>query len=238
MFCAMGPLAGLLLLAAAAMPTAATPAAPAPSLRNGLPGEALRGHRWLSVDASDGNPVGLESQALALGVPSHLAWVTGAGALELIVPPALEANVSRLLLSGRESTVLREDAQQWLEGEKAARSLHPAVASRAAMPKDEFYRAWRTLDEIMAYMQDIAANAGSGVQVNEIVVGETHEGRPIRGFTIEPIPWTKGQEKKTKRPDLPKIMMHGCHHSGECKLPPSLPSSFPRRRPHRPDPFA
>ena len=64
-----------------------------------------------------------------------------------------------------------QDAQEWLEGEKADRKAHPlAPGGRAAMPKDEFYRAWRTLDEIMAYTRDIAANAGFGVQVNEIVV--------------------------------------------------------------------
>ena len=121
-----------------------------------------------------------------------------------------------------------QDAQEWLEGEKADRKAHPlAAGGRAAMAKDEFYRAWRTLDEIMAYTRDIAANAGFGVQVNEIVVGETHEGRPIHGFTIEPVPWKKENASSSssqsasskKRPDLPKIMMHGCHHSGECKQP-------------------
>jgi hypothetical protein len=212
----------LLLAAAAAALAALAHAAPtpqAPSLRNGLPGTALAHHRWLSVEAPASGGLAqqhaLEASLLAAGVPAHLAWVNDQGALELIVPPALEPAVAELL-RGREHSVLRPDAQAWLEMEKEERRTHPL---RPGMPKDEFYRAWRTLDEILGYMRDIAEGAGIGVAVNEFVVGDTHEGRPIVGFKIEPVPWEQRQNGTAaapqKRPDLPKVMMHGCHHSGE-----------------------
>jgi hypothetical protein len=213
-----------------AAPVQGASGGPTPSLRNGLPGNALAEHRWLSVPppaTAAGPPPSnvtlsvqhqLEADALAAGMPSHLAWVNDQGALELVVSPALKETVQELLRD-REYTTLREDAQAWLEAEKEERRRHPL---RDDMPKDEFYRAWRTLDEILDYMRDIAEGAGIGIAVNEIVVGETHEGRPIRGFTIDPVPWRNGTENARHargdediRPELPRIMMHGCHHSGE-----------------------
>ena len=208
-------IAGVHLSIALAAPVTLTPT---PSLRNGLPGTALANHRWLSVPPNGTHAHQLEAVALAAGVPSHLTWVNDQGALELIVPPSLKESIEGLL-GGREYTVLREDAQAWLEAEKEERRRHPL---RLGMPKDEFYRAWRTLDEILAYTRGIAEGAGPGVAVNEIVVGETHEGRPIRGFTIDPVPWggatgdsRRSEAEGKKQPNLPRIMMHGCHHSGE-----------------------
>ena len=211
----------LLLLLFVAVVRATAQAAPVvPSLRNGLPGTALAQHRWLVVpparpEHDTGNSTlqaqhHLEAAALAAGVPPHLVWVNDQGAVELIVHPSLKESIEQLL-GNRGYTVLREDAQAWLEAEKEERRSHPL---RDTMPKDEFYRAWRTLDEILDYMRGIAEGASVGVAVNEIVVGETHEGRPIRGFTIDPVPWRNGTGGGTTV-ELPRIMMHGCHHSGE-----------------------
>lgn len=208
---------------AAPVQAGASASGPPPSLRNGLPGNALAEHRWLSVPPPTSPNLTLsvqhqlEADALAAGIPPHLAWVNDQGALELVIPPTLEESV-RELLHDREYTVLHDDAQAWLEAEKEERRRHPL---RADMPKDEFYRAWRTLDEILDYMRDIAEGASIGMVVNEIVVGETHEGRPIRGFTIDPVPWGNRTANARHlggediRPELPRIMMHGCHHSGE-----------------------
>ena len=128
----------LLLAAAAAALAALAHAAPtpqAPSLRNGLPGTALAHHRWLSVEAPASGGLAqqhaLEASLLAAGVPAHLAWVNDQGALELIVPPALEPAVAELL-RGREHSVLRPDAQAWLEMEKEERRLHVPLVDRSS----------------------------------------------------------------------------------------------------------
>ena len=217
-------LAALLFSAAAAAPVPNSSAA-VPSLRNGLKGDALGGHRWLSVPVNGTHA--LEAECHALGLPPHLAWVNDAGSLELIVPPSLDPKVSSLL-AGRRYEVLHEDAQLVLEREKAERAAHP-YRRGGAMAGDEFYRAWRTLTEILDYMRALAS-AQPSVAVEEFIVGETHEGRPIVGFKVTASPSV---------PQLPKIMMHGCHHSGEWITasepspppPPAASPNPPRGRP-------
>ena len=214
-------LAALLFSAAAAAPVPNSSAI-VPSLRNGLKGDALAGHRWLSVPVNGTHA--LEAECHALGLPPHLAWVNDAGSLELIVPPSLAPKVSSLL-AGRRYEVLHEDAQLVLEREKAERAAHPY--RRGAMADDEFYRAWRTLPEILDYMRALDT-AQPSVAVEEFVVGETHEGRPIVGFKVTASPPVPG---------LPKIMMHGCHHSGEwiTASEPALPSPPLNPRPPTPN---
>jgi hypothetical protein len=179
-------------------PGAAAAAATVPSLRNGLPGTALAGHRWIEVKG------GAQLAANLSGVPSHLHWTDGGG-LQAIVPPEAWTGVESLL-GGREYRLVQEDMQEMLEQEKSARVAHPYKSG--AMKKDEFYRAWRTLEEIDDYMDTLRSGAPFGMNITDVVVGETNQGREIRGVKLSS-PRGPGTEP------LPKVFMHGCHHSGE-----------------------
>ena len=187
--------------------TAGSVAGEAPSLRNGLPGSAMNGFRRIEV----GTPA-LGSQAVqnmqpnltAAGVPSHLHWVDGRG-LNAVVPPAAWDKVEALL-KAYDVRVVSEDVQEQLELEKAQRAKHQFV--RGQMRNNTFYSAWRTLEEIDEHMDWLRDGAPFGLDISDILVGETNEGRPIRGVRMSS-PRGPGTE------DLPKVFMHGCHHSGE-----------------------
>jgi hypothetical protein len=103
-------------------------------------------------------------------------------------------------------TVVSEDVQEQLEAEKAERIKYPFA--RGQMENNTFYSAWRTLDEIDEHMDWLRETAPFGLDIDDIVVGETNEGRPIRGVRMSS-PRGPGTE------ELPKVFMHGCHHSGE-----------------------
>eukprot|EP01052_Picozoa_sp_SAG31_P005754 SAG31_NODE_258_length_18937_cov_61.688555_9_plen_78_part_00 len=76
------------------------------------------------------------------------------------------------------------------------------------MVNDTFYAAWRNLAEIDAHMDWLRESAPAELSINDVVIGETYEGRQIRGVTISS-PRGPGSDP------LPKIFINGCHHSGE-----------------------
>ena len=128
-------------------------------------------------------------------------WTSGM--FEAVVAPA-QWEAAEVFLAGRNWTYHAEDFQQMLESDKAARRAHPY--KRGEMKRNEFYMAWRTLDEIEDYVDSLRALAPAGMLITDIVAGETNEGNEIRGINV------------LAGPDIgerPSFVMHGCHHSGE-----------------------
>ena len=102
----------------------------APSLRNGLRGDAYTAHRKIRVTGPSLDLLEAELTAAAAGrgLAHHMHWLAG-GALEAIVPPDAWAGVMAAL-AGRERTeyeVVHRDYQAHLEAEKAQRAAHPFV---------------------------------------------------------------------------------------------------------------
>ena len=118
-----------------------------PSMQNGLPGEAMRGHKWIKAQPE----VGLEEAFAAIGVMD--SWTSGM--FEAVVPPT-KWDAATQLLEGRNWTFHAEDVQEMLENDKEARRRTPY---KRGMRNTDFYRAWRNLPEIDDYID--FPNAGS-----------------------------------------------------------------------------
>jgi hypothetical protein len=168
-----------------------------PSMDNGLPGTAMRGHKWVKAQAE----AGLEEQFAAIGVFD--SWTSGM--FEAVVPPSKWAAAEKIL-QGRNWTYHAEDVQEMLENDKAARRRTPY---RRGMRNNEFYTAWRNLPEIEDYIDFLRTLAPADMVIEDIVAGGTYEGREIRGIKIV------AGASKLKAEDRPSFVMHGCHHSGE-----------------------
>ena len=142
---------------------------------------------------------------LAAGLPAHTHWVD-AGRLHAIVPTSSWA-AAMGVFGGKAHTVVHSDYQQVLEAEKTARAKHPFV--RGKMVNDTFYAAWRDLAEIDGHMDYLRSVAPPSLRIDDVVIGETYEGRTIRGVRLSS-PRGPGSD-----PPPPTVMMNGCHHSGE-----------------------
>jgi murein tripeptide amidase MpaA len=168
-----------------------------PSMMNGIPGEAMRGHRWIKLAAN----ASLEEEFQAIGV-----WdVWTSGQFEAVVPPGKWAGVEKLL-EGRQWSYHAEDMQEMLENDKEARRRTPY---KRGMRNNEFYSAWRNLPEIDDYVDFLRELAPADMIIEDIVAGVTNEGREIRGIKIV------AGAAELKAEDRPSFVMHGCHHSGE-----------------------
>ena len=168
-----------------------------PSMHNGLPGEAMRGHKWIKAQPE----AGLEEAFAAIGVMD--CWTSGM--FEAVVPPS-KWDAAAQLLEGRNWTFHAEDVQQMLENDKEARRRTPY---KRGMRNNEFYQAWRNLPEIEDYIDFLRTLAPADMVIESIVAGSTYEGREIRGIKIV------AGASKLKADDRPSFVMHGCHHSGE-----------------------
>lgn len=165
-----------------------------PSMSNGLPGEAMRGHRWIQMPADPE----LEEQFAKMGITN--TWTSGM--FEAVVPPSRWSTAENFL-QGRNWSYYAQDVQDMLEADKEARRQHPY---RRGMRNNEFYRAWRNLPEIEDYIDFLRTLAPANMQIEDIVAGETYEGNQMRGIRI-----LAGEDTGPR----PSFVMHGCHHSGE-----------------------
>ena len=170
-----------------------------PSMANGLPGEAMRGHRWVTAAAD----FALQQTFEELGVTN--VWTSGQ--FEAVVPPELWSKAEQAL-KGREWSTRHHDFQDMLENDKEARRKTPYVRG---MRNDTFYAAWRTYEEIEDYVDFLRTLAPADMLIEDIVAGTTYENREIRGIKVlggaDPIDPGFGVR--------PSFVMHGCHHSGE-----------------------
>lgn len=168
-----------------------------------VPIGTMRGVRLLSLVESSPN---LGQAFSALGVRSF--W-SEHGRFTAEVPAAAWPAVLATI-TARNLTVSRlvPDMQGQIDAELAARLAHPYPPRDGASTSErhnDFYAAFRDIDEIEEHMRAIAASAPAGLSVERFVYGTTHYGREMIGLRM----------KGAATGPLPKFWQHGVQHGGE-----------------------
>lgn len=171
---------------------------------------AMRGVRLVTVAETQAN--------LSAAFRQHGVWNTWAehGRFTAEVPPSVWPAVQSELIDamGLRVTRLQPDMQVQIDAERAAREAHPypggsddATASRSTQQRvDEFYEAFRNIDEVEAHINFMVERAPAGLTVERFVYGRTHLGREQIGIRVVAAGGSA---------DHPKLWQHGVQHGGE-----------------------